>query len=1136
MPATVSADPLPTVQQNGVIWAQVTVGNIVYAAGSFTQTWPAGSTNTSANDTARSNLLAYDITTGKLTSFNFALDQQALAIAASPDGTHLYVGGDFTTVNGVSRPHFATFDIGSNQPNGGVLSSVAPSVSNEVSALAVSPDGATVYLGGNFFAVNGVGRTRLAAITSGGALTSWAPSADDDEVTALVVTPDNSEVVVGGRFSTMNNGFAAPGLGAVTTSTGAAVPYAINQYVRDYTGGKSGAGAGIESLATDGTQIYGSGFSYYAGNFEGTFGVDPDTGKVNFINDCHGDTFSVMPVGKVLYTVSHAHDCTAIGDFPDTNGTAWHKALAFTTSAYGTNKGPDSYGWDYNGQPDSQLLHWYPTLADGSYTKQYQAAWSVTGNSKYIALGGEFPSVDGVQQQGIVRYAITSIAPNKTGPIPSTGITPTATSSASGTASVSWQTTWDEDSENLTYKVLRDGSSTPVYTVTQASNFWQLPKLNFLDSGLAPGSSHTYRVQVFDASGNAIGSESSSPVTISSAPTQPAPTDNYGKTVYSDNPLIDWRVNDATGSTSAVDTSVNHDNGVVSGGVTFQQSSPVTTSGLAAKFDGSTGLIASTKVYNNPTVYSEELWFDTTTTNGGKLIGFGDSQTGNSANYDRHVYMLNSGQLEFGTYTGVANTVISPKSYNDGKWHHLVATQGPHGMNVYLDGQLVGSNAVTGAQNFAGYWRVGGDGTWGGANSNYFAGTIDEVAVYGTELTPSQVLSHYQASAAAVSQPPTARIATPSCSNLACSFDGNGSSTSNGSISRYSWDFGDSSTTATTAAPNHTYAAAGTYTVKLTVTDSNGKTGTASTTVTVKAAPKSPTASFTASCPSLTCSFDASGTGTPSGAAITKYAWTFGNGNTGTGVTTSQTYASAGSYSVTLTVTDANGLTGTTTKTVNPAPPGSKPYATDTFNRTTTSGWGSADTGGAWTAIGSSANLSVSNGVGSLTMPKPGSNPGVYLANLSSSDTNTSATITTSAALSGNGAYVEVVGRQIDPNNQYVGRIVLNPDGTIDIAVLTVSAGNETVLKATTLSGVAYKPGVQLAVQLLVTGTSPTTVAMKVWQVGTTQPSTWQLSTTDSTAGLQTAGTVGFDAYLAGNATVSPMAARISSFSTGPSA
>jgi hypothetical protein len=41
--ATVAADVLPTVQINGVVWAQLVVGNRVYATGQFTQARPAGS-------------------------------------------------------------------------------------------------------------------------------------------------------------------------------------------------------------------------------------------------------------------------------------------------------------------------------------------------------------------------------------------------------------------------------------------------------------------------------------------------------------------------------------------------------------------------------------------------------------------------------------------------------------------------------------------------------------------------------------------------------------------------------------------------------------------------------------------------------------------------------------------------------------------------------------------------------------------------------------------------------------------------------------------------------------------------------------------------------------------------------------
>src|SRR5205823_9193764 len=67
-------------------------------------------------------------------------------------------------------------------------------------------------------------------------------------------------------------------------------------------------------------------------------------------------------------------------------------------------------------------------------------------------------------------------------------------------------------------------------------------------------------------------------------------------------------------------------------------------------------------------------------------------------------------------------------------------------------------------------------------------------------------------------------------SGLSVFVDGTASSDSDGTITSYAWNFGDSGT-ATGVTANHTYTAAGTYTVRLTVTDNLG--GVANTTRTV---------------------------------------------------------------------------------------------------------------------------------------------------------------------------------------------------------------------------------------------------------------------------------------------------------------
>ncbi|UCC27108.1 MAG: S8 family serine peptidase [Gemmatimonadales bacterium] len=85
--------------------------------------------------------------------------------------------------------------------------------------------------------------------------------------------------------------------------------------------------------------------------------------------------------------------------------------------------------------------------------------------------------------------------------------------------------------------------------------------------------------------------------------------------------------------------------------------------------------------------------------------------------------------------------------------------------------------------------------------------------------------------------PPTS-VMTFDCTYLACEFDGTGSTDTDGTVVGYSWDFGAGGTAAGPTA-NHTFPAAGTHSVSLTVTDDDGDSHTTSTDVTVEEAPAS---------------------------------------------------------------------------------------------------------------------------------------------------------------------------------------------------------------------------------------------------------------------------------------------------------
>ncbi len=400
---------LPTWQLNGVVWSQVVVGNTVYATGRFTQARPPGVVAGGRGTVPARNIFAYDIRTGnRVASCRHSLNAQGLALTRSPDGKRVYVVGDFTRVDSHKRSHVAAFDTATNALDRAFV----PTIS--ASAAAVTASNHKVWVGGNFFNANGSARWRLAAFRAGnGRLLSWAPRANDEQVTSMVLAPGGSRVIIGGRFSTIN-GHRAPAMASVDSVTGALRPWAINTRIND-----AGHSSGITSLSTDGTSIFGTGFAYRTGHFEGTFSARPNTGAPNWVNDCHGDTYAAVPIGRVLYTVSHAYDCEWMGAFPR-GPEEWvnqRRALAFSTASSGrTGTGPDSYGWNYAGLPVSSLLHWFPVLSPGTFTGQHQAAWSVAGNHDYVVLGGEFRSVNGIAQSGLVRFAVRAKAPNRQAP------------------------------------------------------------------------------------------------------------------------------------------------------------------------------------------------------------------------------------------------------------------------------------------------------------------------------------------------------------------------------------------------------------------------------------------------------------------------------------------------------------------------------------------------------------------------------------------------------------------------------------------------------------------------------------------------------------------------------------------------
>ncbi len=147
-----------------------------------------------------------------------------------------------------------------------------------------------------------------------------------------------------------------------------------------------------------------------------------------------------------------------------------------------------------------------------------------------------------------------------------------------------------------------------------------------------------------------------------------------------------------------------------------------------------------------------------------------------------------------------------------------------------------------------------------------------------------------------------------------------------GDITQWLWEFGDGEK-ATTKVAKHTYKAANTYTVKLTVVNSGGKQGTATKQIKQKGANQAPVANFVIKVGDKTqgwalagdeVTFENTSTDPDEGDELT-YAWDFGDGNTSTDKSPKHTYAAVTTnmnYTIKVVATDKKGATNEKTATL----------------------------------------------------------------------------------------------------------------------------------------------------------------------------------------------------------------------------
>lgn len=208
-------------------------------------------------------------------------------------------------------------------------------------------------------------------------------------------------------------------------------------------------------------------------------------------------------------------------------------------------------------------------------------------------------------------------------------------------------------------------------------------------------------------------------------------------------------------------------------------------------------------------------------------------------------------------------------------------------------------------------------------------------------------------------------------------------------------------------------------------------------------------------------------------------------------------------------------------------PPAPIPYVEDNFSRTLTDDWGSATLGGPYTYYWTPAanqSFDTTGSAGLITIDSANLGREAILQSVNVRDIDITFRVQTNKVAVGNSQDILALARWKDGGTMYRGLVRFYENGQVRLqANKGVAYSWSTLGPLVVADGVSHSAGSDLWVRMQVVGANPTTIQLKVWNDGATEPANWQFTATDSTPILQTPGAVGLRTFLsaaAGNAPV----------------
>ena len=327
-PTVVSTTPLsgtPNLKTGYIVHDDAVVNGIVYVGGQFTQ-FENAARNVTYN---RQNFMAYSASTGAVQPLAPSFGSDVQAVLGSPDGSALYVGGNFKTVNGASSASLIRINLAT-----GTIDN-AFKWTQGCCVYSLQYAGGKLYVGGTF-AKHLVAVDPLTGADTGTVAVSVAGQLDSNtatKITKIAVNPSGSSLVAIGNFTTVNGLSRNAGFRLSLPTTGQTaltdwhptrfnVLCSVRNWPRDVDWAPDGSYFVIVGSGGPSGGYPATGFCDAAGRWEAS--SSGSTAQPTWINWTGGDTLlSVAVSGAAVYVGGHerwldnpsGHDSAGPGAF-----------------------------------------------------------------------------------------------------------------------------------------------------------------------------------------------------------------------------------------------------------------------------------------------------------------------------------------------------------------------------------------------------------------------------------------------------------------------------------------------------------------------------------------------------------------------------------------------------------------------------------------------------------------------------------------------------------------------------------------------------------------------------------------------------------------------------------------------------